>query len=52
MTSENYDGRAVLEALTANVLNTRFEDVEQEITDNTKRRILDIISNANRRKSS
>ena len=44
--------RTVTEALIADVLNTHFEDVEQEITDNTKRRILDIISNANRRKSS
>jgi len=42
----------ITEALIADILNTHFEDIEQEVIDNTKRRILDMISNANRRKSS
>ncbi|MFB0558911.1 MAG: MmgE/PrpD family protein, partial [Dehalococcoidales bacterium] len=40
---ENMDGKAVTEALIANVLNTRFEDIEHGVVDNTKRRILDTI---------
>ncbi len=40
---ESIDGKTVTEALIANVLNTRFEDIEDEVIDNTKRRILDTI---------
>ena len=43
---ENTEDRAVIEALTANVLNTRFEDIEPEAVDNTKKRILDTIGDA------
>jgi len=43
MTSENYDGRAVLEALTANVLNTRFEDIDQTTVATEKYLIWDMI---------
>ena len=46
MSVENIDEQAVTEALIANVLNTRFEDIEQEVVDNTKRRLLDMIGNA------
>ncbi len=40
------DGIALTEALVSNVLNARFEDIDAEIVDNTKRRILDMIGNA------
>ncbi len=40
------DGIALTEALVSNVLNARFEDVDAEIVDNAKRRILDMIGNA------
>ncbi len=43
MSVNDRDGQAVTEALIANVLNTRFEDIEAEVVDNTKRRILDMI---------
>lgn len=43
---ENTEDRAVIEALSANVLNTRFEDIEPEVVDNTKKRILDTIGDA------
>ena len=43
MSAENYDGKAVLEALTANVLNTRFEDIDQATVANTKYRLWDMI---------
>jgi len=43
LSAENIDGKAVLEALTANVLNTRFEDLDQATVANTKYRILDMI---------
>ncbi len=36
-------GAAVTDALISNVLGTRFEDIEPEVVDNTKRRILDMI---------
>lgn len=39
----NVNGGAVTEALIANILNTRFEDIDTEVVDNTKRRILDMI---------
>jgi len=45
LSTQNND-LAVTEALIANVLNTRFEDIEQEVVDNTKRRILDMIGDA------
>ncbi len=40
---ENIDGDTVLEAISANILNTRFEDIDRETVDNTKTRILDTI---------
>jgi 2-methylcitrate dehydratase len=43
MPTRNYDGKAVLEAITANVLNTRFEDIDQAVVDNTKYRLWDMI---------
>ena len=43
MNVENIDGKMILEALSANILNTRFEDVDQETVDNTKTRIFDTI---------
>ncbi|MFC1920368.1 MmgE/PrpD family protein [Chloroflexota bacterium] len=46
MSTQNMDEQAVSEALIANVLNTRFEDIEQEVIDNSKRRIIDMIGNA------
>jgi len=46
LTTENTDGAAVTEALIANILNTRFEDIGREVIDNTKRRILDMIGDA------
>ena len=46
MTTENTDGAVVTEALIANILNTRFEDINREVVDNTKRRILDMIGDA------
>jgi 2-methylcitrate dehydratase len=46
LNAQNMDEQAVSEALIANVLNTRFEDIEQEVVDNSKRRIIDMIGNA------
>ena len=46
MNTENVTGEAVTEALIANILNTRFEDIEQEVVDNTKKRILDMVGDA------
>jgi 2-methylcitrate dehydratase PrpD len=43
MCAENYDGKAVLEAFTDNVLNTRFEDIDQATISNEKYLILDMI---------
>ncbi len=43
MSIENINGEAVLEALSANILNTRFEDIDRETIDNTKTRIFDTI---------
>ncbi len=43
MSNGKTDDSRVIEALTANVLNTRFEDIEQETIENTKMRILDTI---------
>ncbi len=43
MSAEYRDGQAVTHALIDNVLNTRFEDIEPEVIENTKRRILDMI---------
>jgi 2-methylcitrate dehydratase PrpD len=43
MTTKDYDGKAVLEAFTANVLTTRFEDVDQATIANEKYLILDMI---------
>ena len=46
MNSKYTNDLEVTEALINNILNTRFEDIEQEVVDNTKRRILDMIGNA------
>ena len=43
MGAENYDGKAVLEAFTDNVLNTRFEDIDKVTVANEKYLILDMI---------
>lgn len=43
MTTENFNGQKVIGALSGNVLNTRFEDLDPAVVDNTKRRILDMI---------
>ncbi len=43
MTAENFNGQETIEALSRNVLNTRFEDLDPAVVDNTKRRILDMI---------
>ncbi len=43
--SSGTDGTAITEALVANVLNARFEDIEPEVVNNTKQRILDMIGN-------
>jgi len=43
MNAENIDGEAVLEAISANILNARFEDIDRETVDNTKTRIFDTI---------
>ena len=43
LSNENFNGKAVLDLLVDNVLNTRFEDIGQDVVDNTKRRILDMI---------
>ena len=37
------DGKAVTEALIRNILETRYEDIDKETVDHTKRRILDMI---------
>jgi 2-methylcitrate dehydratase PrpD len=42
LNTANTDEEAA-DALIANVLNTRFEDIGQDVVDNTKRRILDMI---------
>ena len=43
MTTENFNGPKTIEALSRNVLNTRFEDLDPAVVDNTRRRILDVI---------
>jgi 2-methylcitrate dehydratase PrpD len=40
---ENFNGQAAIEALSSNVLKTRFEDLDNGVVDNAKRRILDMI---------
>jgi 2-methylcitrate dehydratase PrpD len=40
---ENYNGQEAITALSHNVLNTCFEDLDPGVVDNTKRRILDMI---------
>ena len=39
----NAEGKTAVEALADNVLNTRFEDIDQATIENTKKRILDVI---------
>jgi len=46
LSNQNNEEQAVSEALIANVLNTRFEDLGPEVIDNSKRRIIDMIGNA------
>jgi len=46
LSNQNNEEQAVSEALIANVLNTRFEDLGPEVVDNSKRRIIDMIGNA------
>jgi 2-methylcitrate dehydratase PrpD len=41
--TENFNGPETIEALSNNVLKTRFEDLELAVVNNTKRRILDMI---------
>jgi len=41
--AENFDGQEAIAALSRNVLNTRFEDLDPAVVDNTKRRILDML---------
>ena len=43
MNAENIDGQAVLDAISTNILNARFEDIDQETVENTKTRIYDTI---------
>ena len=43
MCADSYDGKAVLEAFTSNVLNTRFEDIDEVTISNEKYLILDMI---------
>lgn len=41
--ADNYDGKAVLEAFTNNILRTRFEDIDEVTVSNEKYLILDMI---------
>jgi 2-methylcitrate dehydratase PrpD len=41
--SNPVDGKEIVAALAENVLKTRFEDIEPDVVDNTKKRILDVI---------
>lgn len=43
LTTENFNGHQTIEALSANVLNTRYEDLSPAVIENTKKRILDMI---------
>lgn len=43
MCADSYDGKAVLEAFTSNVLSTRFEDIDEVTISNEKYLILDMI---------
>ncbi|HTY81697.1 MAG TPA: MmgE/PrpD family protein, partial [Dehalococcoidales bacterium] len=43
MTIDSFNGQETIEALSGNVLNTRFEDLSPAVVENTKRRILDMI---------
>ncbi|HEY95487.1 MAG TPA: MmgE/PrpD family protein [Dehalococcoidia bacterium] len=46
MSVDNREEKAVSDALIANVLNTRYEDLGEEVIYNSKRRIIDMIGNA------
>ncbi len=37
LTTENFNGQKTTEALSGTVLNTRFEDLNPSVVDNTKR---------------
>ncbi len=43
MSDEIIDGGAVLDAISARILDTRFEDIDTETVENTRTRIFDII---------
>jgi 2-methylcitrate dehydratase PrpD len=43
MTTHNFNGQEAIQSLSRNVLNTRFEDLDPAVVDNTKRRILDML---------
>ncbi len=43
MAPGNFKGPEAIESLTRNVLNTRYENLDPAVVDNTKRRILDMI---------
>ena len=43
MSTERWDGKSVTDALIKNILETKYENIEQETVDHTKRRILDMI---------
>lgn len=43
---DNSQGNKIAEALAHNILNARFEDLDQDVIDNTKTRILDTIGGA------
>ncbi len=45
MSTSGRDGLAATDALIDNVLNTRFDDIEPEVVENAKKRILDMIGN-------
>src|SRR4030043_2161018 len=46
MEKHDVDGQAVLENLSKRILDTRYEDIDNETVENTKTRIFDIIGDA------
>jgi 2-methylcitrate dehydratase PrpD len=43
LTTESFNGRQAIDALSGNVLAARFESLAPDVVDNTRRRILDMI---------
>jgi 2-methylcitrate dehydratase PrpD len=43
LTTKNFNGPEIIQALSANILRTRFTDLDAAVVDNTRRRILDMI---------